>query len=53
MRAEGCTLLAETKATANLRDAMRPAGAPYDSCRPDFALTTSHNVPFAVTRTGS
>jgi hypothetical protein len=53
MRAGGCAQLAETQKTAHLRDAVRLAGVNCDSCQPDFALTASHTVPFAVTRTGS
>lgn len=53
MSAGGHPQLAETPTTAHLRDPMRLAGVRYDSCRPDFALTTSLTVPFAVTRTGS
>jgi hypothetical protein len=53
MRAEGCAKPAETPTTVHLRDAMRLAGARGNGCRPDFVLTTSNTVPFAVTRTGS
>jgi len=53
MSAGGYAQLADTPTTANLRDPMRLAGVRHDSCRPDFVLTTSLTVPFAVTRTGS